>query len=116
MVSNHRKTVNVSRPIPEIVEKTILSICAQNGTYHPCEKRVNVTQMKTIWVEQDSTERIETCCIGYKKVDEVCKPICSTACENAVCVGPDKCKCNDGFIRDKKEYGFKYQTNKQSKK
>lgn len=90
--------------IPEILEKTILSICEENGAFRPCEKRKNTTELKTIWIEQNYTEEIKMCCLGFKKVDEVCTPICSNACENAVCVAPDKCKCNDGFIRDKKEY------------
>lgn len=108
--------MNVSRTIPQNVEEEILSICENNGTYHPCQKRVNNIRMKTIWVEQDSMEPVKICCMGYKKVDEVCIPICSTACKNAVCVSPDKCKCNDGFIRDKKEYGFKYENEKERKK
>lgn len=106
LFSFQRRTMNVSKIVPETVNQTILSICEHNKTYSPCQKRVNDTQMKTIWVEQVSVVPVKICCMGYKKVDDVCKPICSTVCENAVCVGPDKCKCNDGFIRDKKEYGF----------
>lgn len=96
--------MNVSKIVPETMNHTILSICEHNKTYSPCQKRVNETQMKTIWVEQVSVVPVKLCCMGYKKVDDVCKPICSTACENAICVSPDKCKCNDGFIRDKKKY------------
>lgn len=106
--------MNVSKIVPQTVEQEILSICELNGAYHPCRKRVNTTQMNTIWVEKELIEPVKICCIGYEKVDEVCIPICSTACKNAVCVSPDKCKCNDGFIRDKKEYGFKYEMRKKN--
>ncbi|XP_058120992.1 fibrillin-2-like [Anopheles ziemanni] len=58
----------------------------------------------TIRIEMKNGKRkpiIETpCCSGYKRQrDRKCIPICSQACENAICTAPEYCTCKPGFTK-----------------
>lgn len=37
------------------------------------------------------------CCKGYFAVKNTCQPKCDRGCENAKCVAPNVCECNEGY-------------------
>lgn len=96
---------NVSRTVPQLETQTILSICDRNGTFLNCPKRVTKLTNKFVWSEVTVLEPVKKCCPGYKEANAKCLPICTNNCDiNGVCVSPDKCECNDGYVADKNEY------------
>ncbi|XP_030377145.1 tenascin-like [Scaptodrosophila lebanonensis] len=49
-------------------------------------------------------QRIEVCCVGYRRVAEQCVPDCSHSspdnCRNGFCRAPNSCECFEEFVRN----------------
>ncbi|XP_071055469.1 multiple epidermal growth factor-like domains protein 10 [Onthophagus taurus] len=41
-----------------------------------------------------------SCQGGHQLINGECKPICSKGCQNGVCLAPERCSCNPGWILD----------------
>lgn len=104
---NLRIKKNVSEIVPEQQIRTFSGLCKRNETFEPCEKQSIETVKKVVWSEKIFDVLVQKCSHGYTNVSSVCVPICSADCINGICVSPNKCECNEGFIADKNKYGWK---------
>lgn len=97
--------MNVSRNETEMKMVTFAGICKHFQGFRNCSKQKLKNVTKVVWSEVTTDVPIHKCCTGYKNMSDACVPICSTECINGVCVSPDKCECNVGFMPDKDRYG-----------
>lgn len=97
--------MNVSRNETEMKMVTFAGICKHLQGFRNCSKQKLKNVTKVVWSEVTTDVPIHKCCTGYKNMSDACVPICSTECINGVCVSPDKCECNVGFMPDKDRYG-----------
>ncbi|KAG7190334.1 hypothetical protein KM043_006449 [Ampulex compressa] len=63
------------------------------GIFHKVKSRINY---KIEHYLDYHTEAV--CCVGYTRSQFSCKPTCTKPCQNGVCIKPETCKCNPGYI------------------
>ncbi|KAH0567294.1 hypothetical protein KQX54_008159 [Cotesia glomerata] len=57
------------------------------------------------WEHYTQWDIEDTCCPGYAEDLNVCRPVCSGDCPMGLCVRPDECSCNIGYILVNTESG-----------
>lgn len=93
---------NISTLISYTEKITIAAICKDDEYglgYVNCIKTKDVLKTRIEWNEISSLKAIRQCCAGYSETSSnVCMPICVNGCENGVCIAPNQCKCDEGYV------------------